>query len=111
MSTQLAITVDAPDRLWIRTVNHHRDHPELLGQVAAHYRRIRQSCLDAGRDVPTVSMRDVFGALRLDSLRHEPDGDGFALNNSYCAGYGRLLIEHYPDVAGMVATRVRQAEQ
>lgn len=114
MTGQLSIAeaVDVPDRHWIAAVAHHRSHPELLEQVARHYKRIRDACMEQGmRDVPTVSMRDVFGALRLDHHRHALDDDGFALNNSLTSSYSRLLIEHYPDLAPMVATRVRAADR
>lgn len=113
MTGQLTIAeaVQSPDRHWIAACDHHRRHPWLLAKIADHYRQIRDAAHADGRPVPTVSMRDVFGALRLDHHRHPVDDDGFALNNSLTAAYSRLLIEHHPDLAPMVATRTRRTEE
>lgn len=112
MTAQLSLAeaLDTPDRHWIAACDHHRRHPWLLDRIAGHYRRIAAACVAEGREPPTVSMRDVFGALRLDHHRHPIGPDGFALNNSLAAPYARLLIEHHPDLAGMVATRTRKVD-
>lgn len=112
MTAQLTIAeaVSSPDRWTVRAAAYHRDHPEVLAELVGELTAIAAAHDDAGLDRPQVSIRDLFGVLRRNRLRHAADVDGFHLNNNYAAFYGREIIAHHPALADMVTTRVRRTE-
>lgn len=112
MTGQLTIAeaVASPDRWTVRAAAYHREHPEVMDELVWELTAIADAYDDAGRPIPTVSIRDLFGVLRRNRLRHASDTDGFHLNNNYCGFYGREIIAHHPRLAPMVTTRARRTD-
>lgn len=93
------MTLQLFDPLEEQFLEFHHGHPEVLDDLVS----ILRQCREAG--ARQVSLRDAFGALRLDRQRRGLDVQGFALNNSYASRYARLIAALHPDLGSLLRTR------
>ncbi len=94
------------ESLEARFARYHRDRPEVYDRLLG----LAEQMWGAGHR--NVSMRDLFGWTRVERmLTRAPDGEEFALNNSYAAGYARLIMENYPHLEGLFVTRKQEADK
>ena len=82
----------------------HRSNPQV-------YAGIERLALELWRKrrPPRIGIAMLYETLRYTTLL-QTEGDAFKLNNNFRALYARLLVDRWPELAGVVELRERREE-